>query len=66
MSEFGGFNVPRCPRCMSLDVKRSGITWRDLPGLLMLRKPARCGSCKTRFSTWLPLPPAKRGVKPKG
>jgi hypothetical protein len=51
---------------MSLDVKRSGITWRDLPGLLMLRKPARCGTCKTRFSTWLPLPPAKRGVKPKG
>lgn len=66
MSEFGGFNVPRCPRCMSLDVKRSSITWRDLPALLMLRKVARCGTCKTRFSTWLPLPPAKRGVKPKG
>lgn len=58
MSEFG-FNVPRCPRCQSLEVRRSKIRLVDLLKVLVLRKPCRCGTCKHRFSTWQPLPPAK-------
>jgi|688.fasta_scaffold1507761_2 predicted Zn-ribbon and HTH transcriptional regulator len=58
MSEFG-FNVPRCPRCQSLEINRSRFRLADLIWILLLRKPCRCGTCKHRFSTWLPLPPAK-------
>ena len=55
MVEFG-FNVPRCPRCLSLDIKPSKHTWRDFLLLITLLKASRCGTCGFRFGTWLRLP----------
>ncbi len=66
MSDLGGFNVARCPKCHALDVRSSRLQWSDFLAMILLRKMARCGTCKTRFSTWLAvapdMPPAKKVV----
>lgn len=42
-----------CPSCLSKQVRKSHLRWRDLPLLLLLRAPpSRCMICYRRFYAW--------------
>ncbi len=41
--------MPGCQHCPYTFMYPSRVQWREVPLLLLLRRPYRCGCCKTRY-----------------